>query len=267
MQTIQPRLDDIDLDWAVKTRASLSQLPRVPQTASQLDYFMYADQRFDLALFDYALGEPLEAVRAGIAEAATANLKVFELRGTQRPMPLTVSGQSARRPDAVDYSLTNSRRGLLAMHQALLSHHGDLVSRIAKLVNDPPDADYVGPDSEVCTPADQRVAYAMKALVLNDDPRALAELRAMSDAPADRQLDARMLEAIVTRDGAAFLGSLHDRLFAMRLVTVNAATRRDPHLFLGYSQLGLSILARRRGVVELDDLPRGDLRFPMELAA
>ena len=43
-----------------------------------------------VGLFYYATGYPIEQVRDALAHAAQAYLKVFELRGTQPPFPVTL---------------------------------------------------------------------------------------------------------------------------------------------------------------------------------
>jgi hypothetical protein len=265
MQSFSPRLQDIDLDWAIQTRADLERSQDLPEDSSQIDYWMHADRCFDLALFGYALGEPLDAVQSHLAAAARANLRLFKLRGTEHAMPLSEAGRKVRGADTIDYSLTNSRRGLLAIDQALISDQTDLARQTAMLVMDPPDADYIGEESEVCTPADQRIAYAMRDLLGGDDAGAAAELFEMPfDSPSHLH-EARMINAVINRDGNAFIESLIDRLMVSRIQASLPENRHKPELFLRYAELGLCAVARSRGVVMRHDLPRGDPSFPVEM--
>src|SRR5262245_53509762 len=99
----QERLDIVD-------DAAASQRP-----LSQVEYVMLAEACKNIGMLKYALGHPLSDTAAAFADAARAYLHVFELRGTQPTLEVTlVRGDEARptrRPGGIDDSLANSRRG------------------------------------------------------------------------------------------------------------------------------------------------------------
>jgi len=60
---LKPRIENIDVDWAIALRDDTARDRTLPVAPSQIDYYVYADQCFDLAALEYALGAPLELLR------------------------------------------------------------------------------------------------------------------------------------------------------------------------------------------------------------
>jgi hypothetical protein len=77
-----------------------------------------------------------------------------------------------------DTSSTNSKDTMRPLCAALVAGKRETALYIAELLADAPDAGYIGPDSEVCTPDEQRIAYSFKYLILGDQKEALAHRRA-----------------------------------------------------------------------------------------
>lgn len=112
-----------------------------------------------LGLLEYALGYPLARVRDWLARAARRHLKRLQLRDAGGAREVI--------------SLHSLRYACLA---CVVGDFG-LARDIALRIEDPPDANYIGTRSEACTPRQQHVAYAFRALFAEDRPAAEAHLR------------------------------------------------------------------------------------------
>lgn len=196
-----PRIS-VDATWADPLEAFLrKQIADGPAPAaveSQVEAFFHAGYFRHLGLLRYALGAPLEEVRRHFRLSSEFSLAVYRFRDR-------AGGESADAP-AVDASLTNSRDGLAALELALACGARELATTLAPLIEDPPGARFPSAGSEVCTPDDQAVAYALRDFLLNRppvpnalDPSTFAPKRAAS-------LDA--LRALSHDDRVAFLSAL-----------------------------------------------------------
>ena len=251
---------------------------------------MLADHCHDLALFHYAMGSSYEQVRQYLAEAAVAYLRVFQLRGTQpaltatlvelspvapnlpaadlsEPTMETQAGAVLRRPlhlpGESDYSLTNSRTGLRAMYLALMVRQQDLAQRIAELVFDPVDATYIGPNSEVCTPNEQRLAYALKSHLLGNSIDN-SQLR-LVEHPQQRLAQAVMIKALNAKNPHPFLTALNQLLSEHERWA--KSDTRQPESFLCLPGIGLSASALWSELIELESLPAENVYLPRRLLA
>jgi hypothetical protein len=287
---IKPRLDYIDLDLTKRVLAGREEFIEkfeenerlgrhyAPQTSYSLVVADYLDNAFN----KYALGEPLEDVRAYLVKAATYMGRVFELRGTQPPFPVTVFTTDAfgkvvdKRPlhpeGAVDFSTTNPIKGLRGLYLALIVGNMPLAQHIAELMWDPEDADYIGLASEICTPDEQHLAYAVKHLVLKDDQAALAELAAIKLKSAvvrafgsqrDVKRQVAIVSAIVQGERAGIVAGLHDLIGWHTKVARQEAQRKHPEFFFSLPGLGLLALAMAQGLVE--DISIQSVHLPIEL--
>jgi hypothetical protein len=233
-----------------------------------------------LAAYHYALNAPWGQVVDELREAAEAELRVFELRGTESPFPATVvtldidsapnaqeviSREPLHSPGSKDYSLTNSRTGLKSIYIALTSGHVLLAHRLAQLIWDPPGADYIGDQSEVCTPGDQHLAYAVKHHILGSETKAREEIDQVRGERQEIALQTPMVKSLLDRDGAAFLIALGSFLKWHEKEAKKKSNRTETDLYLSLPALGLCVLAIRAGVVNVGDLPHGNPHFPVEL--
>lgn len=153
----------VDVAWArdldAFVNAAIGEVPPPEELEDQAQGALAAGYHRDRGLLRYAEGAPLDEVRAAFRRATEYTLALFRLRAPREPW------QPA---DDVDESLTNSRRALEALELALACGAHDLATALAPLVWDPPDATYIGPSSVVCTPEEQRLAYALRDLLAND---------------------------------------------------------------------------------------------------
>jgi hypothetical protein len=258
-----PRVKNLDIQFASarledfmasKTRAE--QFLRAGRGGpSQRDFATVYSNAEYAAFYEFALGYPVEKVRQTFADAAAAALEVFGLRGTME--------HRVDQPGTKDYSLTNSRDCLRAICMALIASNYALAQQLAELMWDPPKADYVGPDSAVCTTNQQSLAYAVKHLFQNDSEGVDKELRRISNRKGEQQAAAmgKMVRGLAENSDALFNDGLLEVLYLHR----KAARREDrPQGFFSLEAVGLSTLALRGGLVEKLALPADDY-FPLEL--
>jgi hypothetical protein len=178
------------------------------------------------------------------------------------------SGDGADGADAAsasaDFSLTNSRRGLLAMQVAVLAGDRSLVERVAALVGDPPDATYVGPDSVVCTQEEQGLAYALKAYLLGRTAVAYFHTAGLATSATSIRVQAVAIDALIRRERQDFLSALAELLAAHADLAVNPDRAREPRRFVAIPALALAALALDGGIVTRDQLP-DDPYLPLSL--
>lgn len=287
------RLNYVDQEHAIRrveysTREALKTLAmirREPEILPQTRYSSIASSYLQVAEFSYALGYPVATVREAFAHAARTLLKVFELRGTEDVFPAYILKYDPNKnpsdptatelspihpPGTKDFSLANSSKGLRSVHYALIGGQDALAAELAALIWDPPNADYIGPRSEVCTPNDQRLAYAVRELFAGSEEGVLSELKGVRVGRIKAKdiaiLNyAMMIRSLVTQDAAAFHDALGDYL-AWHLRWARDEQNIDKaDFFLCIPGLGLSKLALQRGLITIDDLPQNDVYLPLDL--
>jgi hypothetical protein len=205
------------------------------------------DAEETLALLEYALGYPLARVRKWLSQAALRHLKRMELRDTGAASSLV--------------SVDSLRFACLA---CTIGEFG-LAREIALRIQDPPDANYIATRSEVCTPKQQHLAYAVRALFAENRAETDAQLRQIRRGRKDDEetLQAAMIRAILDPDANAFITALGE------LLTLSARrAKKNSDLsdqILCAPGLGLARLALERGVNTAAELPGDDVRFPIGL--
>lgn len=190
--------------WARELKAFLqAQMDGAPApeaTFNQVQAIFQSGYVRDLGLLRYAEGAPLAEVRDLLRRSAAYLLEVFRLRENA--------------PEDGHSSLTHSGRGSEAMELALACGALDLARAVAPLVRDPEDASYLGPDSVVCTPEEQGLAYALRDLLLGRPEESLAQIRALQDLDRGQSERAALLSALAREDAQTFswaLQELHTR--------------------------------------------------------
>src|SRR5260370_2532488 len=200
-----------------------------------------------LGLLEYALGYPLARVRRWMSRAALRHFKRMQLRDTGAASSLV--------------SVDSVRFAYLACTIGEFSLARDIALRI----EDPPDANYIGTGSEVCTPKQQHLAYAVRALFAEDRSQTDAQLQQVRRSRQDDEatLQATMIRAILGRDGNVFISALDELLtFSERRTKKN---RDLLDLSLCVPGLGLARLALERGGITAAELPTDNIRFPVGL--
>lgn len=266
---------NFDEAWAVQLAEfcanAYAEFLTIPESeVTQVDLVLTADPALDCACVTYALGADLEDVRIWIARAAHLLGQAFALRGTTPHLPLgrkDIWGNLTDiTPPGPDQSLTNSRRGLLAMHTALAA--GDLAraERTASLVGDPPDAAYIGPDSVVCTPPEQQLAYALREILLGREVSAVFYVGGIQeDDPPLIRHQATSVYALINRDVTAFTNALDRLLAAHAFEAAEPAAAREPRRFLCLPAVAVAALATERTLIDAKHLPDQSIYFPRDL--
>ena len=280
-----PRVFNLDCAWAEsfaeygdrQRRNRLHELQTEDDTHAQLTWVRLGNVSCDLGLVAYALGAPESEVRRLFAEAARAYLEVFRRRGTLPAFAATMvrlepdCGEGAtvvdRRPvhlpGARDQSLTNSRRGLRAMFLALAVGDAALAQELAALVEDPPGASYLGVRSVVCTLNEQRLAYAVKALLLGKEDAAGAELQRIKMPATETAAVAPCVRFLTECKERQFLEAISNLLDWHRSAALNEENRHVPDFFLCLPALALRALALRRQLVRIEQLPDNSVYLPL----
>jgi immunity protein 49 of polymorphic toxin system len=230
-----------------------------PSVLGQVDHVFAADYALDCALVTYALGADPDDVRVWIKRAAFALGEVFRLRGTTPVFPVVVDDglerQAVTPPGKLDASLTNSRRGLLAMQLALIAGDPSLVEQVAARVGDPPNATYIGPDSEVCTTEEQGLAYAVKAYLLGETAVAYFHTAGLAGSSSPVREQAVAIDALIDGDERAFLSVLDELLAAHTEAARDPRHVHEPRFLVAIPALALAALANRSGVIDPTRLP------------
>ena len=268
-----PRLQDVDTAWATQLVQFLDQqieglqhqVQHEKESLSQTQYAFLAGYYKDLALLHYALGTQLPEIRTEIAAAAQAYWQVFRLRGTSPAFSAeivilhdrptgdetdSIEQQTIHTPGEMDYSLTNSRTGLLAMYLALIGVGKDLARRIAELVWDPPNARYVAPDSVICTRGEQHLAYALKASLMGQEALVLAELAQITISEGDIHSQAMILHALHSSNTQRFLQELSKHQTYHLLQARLTEHQKNPDYFLDIPGLAYCALALEASIIQ-----------------
>jgi WD40 repeat protein len=207
------------------------------------------DNEETLGLLEYALGYPVARVRKWLRQAALRHLQRMQAR----------DAGSARSLVSVD--------SLRFTYLACTLGEFGLARDIALRIEDPPDADYISTRSEVCTPKQQHLAYAVRAYFANDRAVAEAQLRQVRRGHKDDEetLQAAIVRSILDADGTGIVPALKELL---RLSARRAKKNHDlSDQILCLPALGLAQVALEQRLITSDDLPRGDVRFPIEISS
>jgi len=233
-----------------------------------------------IALYYYGLGYPPDVVRNAFSEAASARLKVFELRGTEDPFSVSiltvdptkseddpafvVADRQRYAPGAKDYSPTNSKDCFEGICMALVAGDYAIAEKLADHMWDPPNATYIGVHSEVCTPNQQHLAYAVRHLLQDRPDEVRKELKRVRCRKKEDQVAimATMVGGLSEKNEVLFLDGLQELLCWHREQVKHPSNKNEPEMYLCIPGLALCVLAGRRGLkAELPDDPY----LPLEL--
>jgi hypothetical protein len=265
-----PRFQAVDATWSAVVRQSyeanlarhLAALQDATEARRIHAWNSVAHDRRQLALVLYATGEPLGVCRRLLLESARAHLEVVRLRGTEQS-----AANDPRFVPPTEYSKGNSRVTYLAICMALIGGDMDLARALAPLVWDPPDANYVGPKSVLCTTSQQALAYALRYLLVDMKDQALAQLHRLTRVTGDVVGEMLMLRGLVEADSARMADGLRRELDWHAAEASERTNYRVARYFLCIPALGLTALAQRDGLLDRDKLPADDVYFPIDLIA
>lgn len=121
---------------------------------------------------------------------------------------LTPTGSSASHEEEDDFSLRNTHSTVRALCAGLARNEATVAVELGQLLDDPPDAPYVGPKSEVCTPDQQQLAYAIKHLVLGEQAAAQDRLKYLRPAHAGNAARGDLVDAVLRHDADGVVSSV-----------------------------------------------------------
>lgn len=283
------RIDYLNTDnarYALQTHQEhipelLAMIKSEPAKLRQIRYSSLASSYNEIALTSYALGYPLDVVAKNLRSAVQAYVEVFRLRGTEPPFEayevvpaaqetVTLGGdpfviRPLHDPASKDYSLTNSRKNYYAVCKSLIVGDMSSATELAGVIWDPPGAPYLGKNSEVCTPNDQRIAYAMRRYYACDPTGVEAELRGLSSASTSIGAQATMWRGLVSLDGHLFVNGLDSLIRRHEKEARLKENRFESEFFICIPALGLARLALRDGVCGFHELPSDSVYLPIQL--
>lgn len=198
---------NLDDTWATGLRLflekQLENAAGVNEVEGQAEAIFIAGYLRDLGILRYAEGHELEEVAAIFRRSSLYNLKAFSFHGT---LVNKIIGDAENL--VVDHSLTNPNRALQALELALACGATASARSLANHVWAPPYASYIAPDSVVCSPGDQHLAYALRELLLGNDKKGLEELALLDHATGLVRHRALLLLALLTGNYSGFISAL-----------------------------------------------------------
>ncbi len=223
---------------------------------------LVADGYFYLAMYDYALDEPLDSIRKELSCAVEAYFKVLESRGTEpilsslqvhldasaRPINPLIRSASGRQ---VDFSIGNSARTYDFCAAAFLSQARSSVQHLAGKIWDPPNAPYVRWDSIYCTPNQQAIAYAFRELARGADEDGLSCLQNLRE---ERLTELQRNEVLclrgVAKGNESMIGFGIEELLNHHCAYANQKqNRNDPDAFVCKAAVNTSALCLQRNLM------------------
>ncbi len=212
----------------------------------------------------------MSEVRELFSNALRTNIEAFRLRGTQDVFPVMdffvdpskpkgdpdrARLQPRHEPGTKDFSATNSKDAYEYACLGFAIGEEGLAREQAAMTWDPPDADYIGPRSEVCTPNQQSLAYGLRLHLEGKVDESLVMLSRVRTLPGDYVgLQAQLLKSIVQRESNAFVRTLEALLAKHEAISKRNKLR--PTYYICIPALGMTAMAIKAGIVTLQQLPR-----------
>jgi hypothetical protein len=281
----QPRLQCIDFDLSQRVLNTYQQSRSKRLENERLKQLKFVDTSYSLAFsgaeeigkFLYVLGYPLTEIQSYFHESALYLLKLLEWFDTQGPPIKTIIHDDRRGNISEtfykDYSPINSNRCLQGMYLALIAGDIELAKSIARLTLDPPDARYIGPKSEVCTPNQQHLAYAVKNLLLGQPDHCSQELSLLhiditrTKDQTELICQKEMIEAIVSQQPDGFENSLKILIDWYEKTAPKMIKKKHPDyvdFFMSIPSLGLFALAKTQGL-NINEANFSSVYVPLDL--
>ena len=198
---------NLDPTWATGLKlfleGQLKNAAGVNEVEGQVEAIFIAGYFRDLGILRYAEGHNLEGVADIFRRSSAYNLKAFSFHGTV--VNKIIGGSEST---VVDHSLTNPNSALQALELALACGASEIAVSLAKYVWDPPYASYIAPDSVVCSPEDQHLAYALRELLSGKYKSGLEELALLDHATGRVRQRTLLLLALLTENYGEFTSAL-----------------------------------------------------------
>jgi hypothetical protein len=260
-----PRLPDADEAWTAAMRRTYEDLLQrhlaltktAPPERLVYAWDAVANDYRELACVGYAAGDPLDRVRVLLEGSSRAHLELVRRRGADEG-----DANTAR-----EYATGNACSTYEAICGALAVGDRATARALAPLVWDPPGAEYVGPNSVICTDERQVLAYALRFELLDDRGRADQHLKRLTRVTQDAVGEMLMMRGILETRPELFLDGLTRTLAVHEHAARDKANYRVAKYFLCLPALGLSALALEHGLVAREQLTADNVYLPRDLIA
>lgn len=273
---MQPRFHHPNLDFALghcrkmieKSRALLAD----PQVDPGQVVGFFVGELLTTARHMYCAGQSVEEIRPTLVESAKCYLELLSFRGASQGIPVVevvVSDRSdgkmvtgtKQRSTKKDYSETNSRNTCRSVYTALAVGEMGLANEIASQIWDPPNATYLGKGSVVCTDDQQKLSYGLKHYMAGESDEALLQLKGLTFSQHVLPFTEAALIRSLCRMDPEFIDELHDYLAKHR---EKFEATNDSDCYICLVGLALARLGVQSGLIQLDELPSGDVFFPLD---
>ena len=260
-----PRLDYINLTWATELMRFHQEemqeiIHELKEEKTQIRCYMLAEEYKNLGLFNYALGYSLDKVRLYFTEAVSAYIENLSLREERKDKENTHGAAS----EYFDYSIGNSKSSLLMLYIALIVNNFSAARHIAELIWDPPNADYIGNDSEICTPNEQRVAYTVKYILL-DNKQEASTLLSKIDLNDHLECQVNILNSLINENEKDFVDKLNKLVLFHEKWASEIDSRKVPDSFLNIPGLGICAYAISKHIVSSENISISDIHLPLNI--
>lgn len=232
---------------------------------NQSSWYSHAYALIRLAKLAYVIGRPFSETRANLRESVTAFHELFSRRGQtvyshtpykdDKPLPTVQLVEDG-------YSSVDSLNAALV---CLITENTARARALVELAGQSPNAQYVSPQSEVCTSNQQTLSHALNAVLAQNYDAAWRETQKI----AVRRGTALEKQTAATIGAIATNGDVRTELDAVLFQHGKLAKRQDnwtdASLYLCLPALGLASLAVQLGRLEYADLDGDNMYAPAAL--
>jgi hypothetical protein len=235
------------------------------QPRTQACWYSHANELILLAKLAHAIGRPLSEVRATLRESLPAFAELFSLRGKS---PYLQTRYKDGVPLPQEQVFHDGYTSVDSFHAALVALITEDIARaraLVELAGHSPGAEYVSPQSEVCTSNQQTLSHALNAVLAQDMDGARRETQKLA-ARRGNQLEQQIAATIAAIADAR---DVRTELDALLFYHAKLAKRGNSHpnasLLLCLPALGLASLAVQLGQLQHSDLDADNLYAPWGL--
>lgn len=219
------------------------------QFRDQSSWYSQAHALVTTAKTAFALGRPLDEVRAWLRQATAAYRELFSLRGTTFAKRISYRDGQPLPEELVPSDGYTSNDSFEAGMVALILRGVDEARELVTLAGHSPEAALVSPKSEVCTTNQQSLSHALNALLDSDCKLAIHEASTVAFGRAnqiEKQI-ALTMKALAQADYPLALSERDALLFYHEKMAARIDHQFDRDLWLSLPALGLTALAIRLG--------------------
>jgi hypothetical protein len=253
---------NLDRPWAAALAESYAEMyrdltiswPADPALPSPVECALAADQALDTAMLTHALGADAAELRLWLLRAGGAFARLFAQPAGATPIEvrlLTSDGAAIDTlpPAEPDRSLTGAARGVLALQVALAAGDGELLGRLAHLIDGRTAPSRPAAPSEA-DEASHGLAVGLAAWLRGETVVAVFHLGGLLDdaQPLETRTQARALLALIDGRSGPVTRAIDELLAAHAERAADPQQRREPRWLLCLPAQALAALAYRVGM-------------------